>query len=147
MDPKTILNTLKDASPFDLFLVSFIALPFVFDAWMGVLDKLEFGLCGKYWSFGVILLAYIIGVVSMLIGTNRQKKRETAKDQIVAYLTRNNYEMMGLNMIRRNINSGYSDTFLYSLPIHFPNDIRRAKLKGDRPGLARIIESNVVDEA
>ena len=147
MDPKTILKTLKEASPFDLFLISFIALPFVFKGWMEVLDKLEFGLCGKYWSLVIILLSYTIGVVSMLIGTNRQKKREAAKDQIVAYLTRNKYEMMGLDIIRKNINSGYSDDFLRSLPIHFPNDIRSAKLKGGKPGLARMIESNVEDEA
>lgn len=45
------------------------------------------------------------------------------------------------------INSGYSYDFLISLPIHFPSEIRRAKLKGGRPGLARIIEANVEDEA
>ena len=48
MDPKTILKTLKEASPFDLFLVSFLLLPFVFDAWVGVLEKLEFGIFAKY---------------------------------------------------------------------------------------------------
>lgn len=145
MDAKTILNTLKEASPFDLFLVSFIALPFVFEAWIEVLDTLKFGLCGKYWSSGIILLAYVVGIVSMLIGSNKQKQREAAKDQIIGYLTRHNYEMMALETIRKNINSGYSDELLESLPIHFPSDIRRAKLKGGKKGIARIIESTTVE--
>ena len=147
MDPKTILNTLKEASPFDLFIISFIALPFVFEAWLRILEKLELGLCAKYWSLGIILVAYSVGVVCMLVGSNREKRREVAKDQIINYLTQNSYEMMTLERIRENINRGYKDEFLISLPIHFPNEIRRAKLKGNKPGLAIISESDVENEA
>ena len=147
MDPKTILNTLKEASPFDLFLISFIALPFVFEAWLRILEKLKLGLCAKYWSLGIILVAYSVGVVSMLVGSNREKRREVAKDQIINYLTQNSYKMMTLERIRENINRGYTDEFLISLPIHFPNEIRRAKLKGNKPGLAIISESDVENEA
>ena len=142
MDAKTILKVLKEASPFDIFLISFIALPFVFEAWLRILENLEFGLCAKYWSLGIVLIAYIIGIVIMLVGTDKQKKREIAKDQIINYLTRNSYEMMKLETIRENINRGYTDNFLNSLPLHFPNEIRRAKLKGEKLGLARIIEEN-----
>lgn len=147
MDSKTILKTLKEASPFDLFLVSFIALPFVFEAWIEVLEKLELGLCAKYWSLAIVLVAYIIGVVSMIVGSNRQKEREIARDQIINYLTSKKYEMMTLETIRKNINHGYTDKLLNSLAIYFPNDIRRAKLKWGKAGLARIIESNAEDEA
>ena len=63
MDPKTILRTIKEASPFDLFLISFVLLPFVFDAWVDVLEKLKFGLCAKYWSLGFVLAGYIVGVI------------------------------------------------------------------------------------
>jgi hypothetical protein len=147
MDAKTILKSLKEASPFDIFLISFIALPFVFEAWLRILEKLEFGLCAKYWSLGIVLVAYIIGIVIMLVGTDKHKKREIAKDQIINYLTRNSYEMMKLETIRENINRGYTDKFLNSLPLHFPNEIRRARLKGDKPGLARIIEENNESQA
>ena len=121
MDPKTILKTLKEASPFDLFLISFIALPFVFEAWLRILEKLELGLCAKYWSLVIVLLAYIVGVVAMLVGSNREKRREVAKDQIINYLTSNSYKMMTLETIRENINRGYTNEFLNTLPVNFPN--------------------------
>ena len=142
MDPKTILKTLKEASPFDLFLVSFIALPFVFEAWLRILEKLELGLCSMYWSLSVVLLAYIVGVVCTLVGSNREKRREIAKDQIIGYLTANSLKMMTLETIRQKINQSYADDFLNSLPVYFPNEIRRATLKGNKLGLARTIEEN-----
>ena len=147
MDPKTILKTLKEASPFDLFLISFLLLPFVFEAWVGVLEKLEFGICAKYWSLGIVLAGYIVGVISMLVGSNRQKEREIARDQIVQYLTSKGYEMMSFERVRKNINQAYTDDFLEALPVYFPNLLRKAKLKGSKPGVARIIESENEDEA
>ena len=147
MDPKTILKTLKEASPFDLFLVSFLLLPFVFDAWVGVLEKLEFGICAKYWSLGIVLVGYIVGVVAMLVGSNRQREREMTRDQIIQYLTSKNFEFMSFERIRKNINQAYSDSFLETMPVHFPNQLRKAKLKGGKPGLARIIETDIENEA
>ena len=147
MDPKTILKTLKEASPFDLFLISFLLLPFVFDAWVSVLERLEFGLSAKFWSLGIVLTGYIFGVITMLVGTNRQREREIARDQILQYLTSKNFEMMSFERIRKNINQAYKDEFLEILPVYFPNQLRKAKLKGSKPGLARIIESESENEA
>lgn len=140
MDAKTILKILKEASPFDIFFISFIALPFVFEAWLRILEKLDLGLTAKYWSLGIVLAAYIVGIVIMLMGSSREKRREIAKDQIVNYLTSNSYEMMKLETIREKINQGYTDEFLNSLPVHYPNEIRRARLKENKPGLARIVQ-------
>ncbi len=147
MDPKTILTTLKEASPFDLFLISFLLLPFVFDAWVGVLGKLELGVDAKYGSLGVVLVGYVVGVIAMLVGSNRQKEREISRDQILQYLTSKDFEMMSFERVRANINQAYTDEFLEMLPVHFPNQLRKAKLKGSKPGLARIIESAHEDEA
>jgi len=97
MDPKSIITTLKEASPLDLFLISFIALPFVFDAWIDVLEKLDFGASAKFWSLGIVLVAYILGVWLMYVGASRRKLRETATHQILAYLTSNSYTMMTLD--------------------------------------------------
>ena len=146
MDPKNVLNALKEASPLDLFLLSFIALPFVFDAWLTVLEKLEFELCAQLWILGIIFLGYIIGIALMYVGSSKQRLRELAKHQIISYLTANSYTMMTLETIRKNIDKSYSDDFLNSLPVYFPSDIRRAKLRGNNPGLARIVEENGVDE-
>lgn len=146
MDPKNILNTLKAASPFDLFLVSFLLLPFVFDAWLGVAEKLQLGVTAKFWSLGIVLLFYVLGVVAMLQGSSRARRREIARDQIVQYLTTKNFEMMSFERVRKNINKAYVDEFLESLVTHFPNDLRKAKLKGGKPGLARIVEAESDNE-
>lgn len=146
MDPRTILNTLKEASPFDLFLISFLLLPFIFEAWLGVLNSLELALDVQYWSLCLILLLYIVGVIAMLLGSQRAQQRERARDIIVQYLTLKGLEMVSFDRIRNNINSSYSNNFLETLPSQFPNQIRKAKLKGAKPGLARIIESQSEDE-
>lgn len=147
MDPKSILNTLKEASPFDLFLISFLLLPFVFDAWLGVAEKLQFGMAGKLWSLGVVLVFYVIGIVVMLHGSSRARRREIARDQIIQYLTAKNFVMMSFERVRKGINKAYTDEFLDSLVMHFPNDLRRARLKGGKLGLARLVESDFENEA
>ena len=83
----------------------------------------------------------------MLLGSNRQREREVARDLIIQYLTNKNFEMMSFERIRKNISQAYSDTFLDTLPAYFPNQLRKAKLKGNKPGLARIIESDIENEA
>lgn len=147
MDPKNILSVLKEASPFDLFLVSFFLLPFAFDAWLAVAEKLEFGVREKVCSLGIVLLAYIVGVVATLVGSSRARQREIARDQVIQYLTANDIEMMSFETVRKNINKAYTDKFLEGLVTHFPNDVRKAKLKGSKPGIARIIESENENEA
>jgi len=146
MDAKTILKILKEASPFDIFFISFIALPFVFEAWLRILEQLELGLTARYWSLGFVLVAYIAGIVSMLIGINREKRREVARDQIINYLTSNSFDMMRLETIREKLNRGYTDEFLNALPVHYPDELRRARLKGNQPGLARVIEEEKNDK-
>ena len=147
MDPRTILDTLKKASPFDLFLVSFLLLPFVADAWIGVMDKLGLSQTARYCGLGIVVVAYAIGVIAMLQGNSRAKNREIARDQIIQYLTSKNFEMMSFDRVRKNINKAYTDEFLESLIGHFPNEVRKARLKGSKPGIARIIESDVDEEA
>ena len=147
MDPRTILKTLKEASPFDIFLISFLLLPFVVDSWLDVIEKLGFGDTARYWGVGLIILAYIVGIILMLQGSSRARNREIARDQIVQYLTAKDFEMMSFERVRKNINRAYTDEFLESLVEHFPNDLRKAKLKGGKPGIARIIESDVDEEA
>ena len=147
MDPKTILNTLKEASPFDIFLVSFLLLPFVADGWLDVMDKLSLGDAARYCGLGAVFVVYVIGIFVMLQGASRSNRREIAKDQIIHYLTTKNHEMMSFETVRKNVNSSYTNEFLEGLPAHFPTQVRRAKLKGGKPGIARIIEEEADDEA
>jgi hypothetical protein len=135
-----ILNVLKQASMFDVFLVSFLLPSFVFQAWLKVLSDLA--IPPKMWSLAAVLLLYAIGVVAMLAGSSRTKKREVAKNQVVAYIQGLGVgkKMVSFETIRERINSNCDDRFLESLTIAFPQELRRARLKGQRPGLAMITE-------
>ena len=146
MDPRTILNTLKEASPFDIFLISFLLLPFVADGWLGVMDKLDLSDPSRYVGLGIMLLVYILGIAVMLIGSSRASRRELAKDQIIQYLISKDFEMMSFERVRKNINSAYSDRFLEALPSYFSTEVRQARLKGGKPGIARIIETDAEEE-
>ncbi|WP_089725121.1 hypothetical protein [Candidatus Thiosymbion oneisti] len=147
MEPKTILKTLKEASPFDLFLVSFLLLPFVADSWLGVIKKLGLDQLAHYCGLGIVVVAYIIGIILMLQGSSRARRREIAKDLIIQYLTSKNFEMMSFDRVRKNINKSYTNEFLESLIEHFPKELRTARLKGSKSGIARIIESDEDEEA
>jgi hypothetical protein len=135
-----ILKALKEVSIFDVFLVSFLLLPFIFEAWLTVLEKLKATDTTKLCSLAAVLIFYVIGVIAMLVGNSRSKKRAVAKDQIIAYLQSKQLTFVSFARIRERINQSYDDDFLESLTVAFPQELRRAKLKGNNRGIGRIVE-------
>lgn len=143
-----ILNTIKRATAFDLFLISFFALPFVFSAWLDICTKLNWGKAEKTWSLVVLLALYIFGVILMYFGNRAEKQRRLAKDQIIGYLQSKNFTMISFDRVRQKINQAHSNKFLEQVIEDFPQELRRAKLKGNKPGLARlVIENDDAEEA
>ena len=65
-------------------------------------------------------------------------EEELAADQILAYLNRHGFQMVSFERIRQAINSGYDDRFLEGVIAAHRNVFRRAKLRGDKPGIARL---------
>ncbi|MCP4097194.1 MAG: hypothetical protein GY748_13225 [Planctomycetaceae bacterium] len=143
MKPEVILELVRKASLFDIFIISFFLLPFVASQWIDILHKLDWS---KAWGLVVMLVAYIIGIAVMLLGSRRDKQRETARDQILGYLTDKQFTMMSYERIREKINQGYDDAFLSALPVQFPNIFRKAKLKNSRAGLARLVVEDYSSE-
>lgn len=139
-NPNLILKAVKEASPFDLFLISFLLLPFVFNAWLGVLEKLDVTTEAKICSLAAVVIFYVIALLAMLAGSTRARKRETARDQILTYLQEKQFTMVSFEKVRERINSGYSDEFLSSVVTEFPRQLRFARLKGKRAGVARLVE-------
>ena len=135
-----ILKALKEVSIFDVFLVTFLLLPFIFEKWLAVLEKIGITETQKFWSLVAILAFYVIGVITMLVGNSRSMKRAVAKNQIIAYLQSKQFTLVSFASIRERINQSYDDEFLESLTVAFPQELRRAKLKGDKRGLGRIVE-------
>lgn len=145
-DYSDFLKTLKQASLFDVFVVSFLLLPFIVQAWLDVLSKLTVPDTGKYWAVLAVVVFYIVGVTAMLLANGRTKKREVAKDQVIAYLQSKGFTYASFDKFRERINTGYTDKFLESLPNSFPQELRCAKLKSGKRGLGRILEETT-DEA
>ena len=136
MNAETLLELIRKATIFDIFLVSFFFLPFVASQWFDILEQLEWS---KKMGLGAMLVAYVAGIAIMYYGVNRTKRLETTRDQILQYLNDKNRKVMSFERIRDNINPGYEDFLLLSLPSRFPNDFRHAKLKGEKRGLARLV--------
>lgn len=139
-DGESLLRVIKKASFFEIFLISFLSLPFVFNAWLGVADKFNFLVRGKIWTLVGVLFAYGFGVYLMFLGNSREKRLQVARDQVVGYLTGKTFSMISYERVRANINSGYSDTFLDSVITAYPETLRRAILKGHKPGIAYLKE-------
>lgn len=146
MDPKTILKVLQEASPLDIFLVSFLLLPFVADAWLDALESLELDKSEQACVLITVVMAYIVGMILVLVKSSRLRNREVGKDQIIRYLTEKDFEMISFERIRKNINKSYGDAFLDELIKRYPDELRRARLKGGKDGVARIADTVIEEE-
>jgi hypothetical protein len=142
----SILKLLKEASPVDVFIISFVALPFVLNAWLTILKEL--GCQAKLLVILLVIVAYFVGIVGMVVGTTKEKKRELAKDQIMTYLQSKDFVMMSFDRVREKLNSSYTDLFLNSVIEAYPNDLRQARLKGSKRGVAIVaVETDKKEEA
>ena len=146
MGPREVFRTIKEASPFDLFLISCLLLPFIFESWISALKELNAEEWIMYASLVIILVGYIVGVALMLFGARRTKRKEDALKQVTNYLNSRDFRIMSFDRVRSAINGSYSDSFLDALVDEFPAELRRARLKGGRPGLGIIEVSNAEDE-
>jgi hypothetical protein len=146
MNVSEIMSTIKKATAFDIFLISFFALPFVFSAWIEVFTKVGWKAVQIYWSLVILFALYVLAVIVLIVDNNNKKRKEIAKDLILGYLQGKGYKMMSFNRIRQELNPTYNDEFLEKLIQEFPKVIRRTKLKGDKPGVGRIIVEATDDE-
>lgn len=139
-DISSILNFIKKSTIFDIFLVSFIALPFVFQAWTAVLKEVGYSSLQVGYGLCLVTVAYACIIIFMIIDTKSRQKKEIARDQLLGYLQSKNITMMRFDTVREKINKNYEDDFIYSVISAFPSDLRRAKLHDNKLGVARIIE-------
>lgn len=145
MDTKSIINLIREASPLDLFLISFFLLPFVFNAELEILQDLGLESHVQLVALGIVLAGYLTGVIAMARNTSRARKREIARDAILNYLQAKDFTMVSFERIRKNINGGYGDAFLESVIAAHPNELRKAHLKGGKPSMARLVEDEIED--
>ena len=130
-----ILSAMKKATIFDIFLISFFALPFIFNTWVDVFTKVGLPQKGINRSLVALFIMYIIFLFIMYVGGRSEKQKALAKDQIMAYLQAKGFVMISYQRVRLKINQSYTDQFLEQVIDHYPKDFRRAKLKGERAGI------------
>lgn len=146
MNVSEIMSTIKKATAFDIFLISFFALPFVFDAWIGVFTKIGANPSQIFWSLVVLFTLYIIAVIVLGFDNYNKKRKEIAKDLIVGYIQAKGYKMISFRRVRQEFSPDYSDEFLEKLIQEFPKEVRRTRLKGDKPGIGRVVVETTDEE-
>lgn len=87
----------------------------------------------------LIFIALLLTSLALILSVRQSK----AKTQILNYLKDKGFKMASFERIRSNIDARYTDPFLKTLVERYPHELRRARLKGGRPGLARL---GTVDE-
>ncbi len=146
MNVSEIMSTIKKATAFDIFLISFFALPFIFDGWINVLEKIGANQRQTFWTLVGLSIFYVVVVAVLGFDNYNKKRKEIAKDLVLGYLRSNNFGRMSFDRIRQKFSPTYSDDFLVKLVQDFPKEIRMAKLKDGRSGIGRIVVETTDEE-
>lgn len=117
-------------------------------AWLTIFEELGCQAKQLLIFLVAVIAVYFVGMGGMVVGTTREKKRELAKDQIMTYLQSKGFVMMSFDRVREKLNSSYTDSFLNSVIETYPNDLRHARLKGSKRGVAIVaVETDEKEEA
>ncbi|MEP6672025.1 MAG: hypothetical protein ABJF10_22875 [Chthoniobacter sp.] len=138
-EAKSLISLIRDSSAADVTVVSFVILPILLAAWslfLNSLSALETHVEAKGYLLAVLLVIYIGGVFIMKLFESTKGKRERAAQHIRNRLERRNTHLGSFDYIRRTVNPEYSDPFLLTILDEFPDDFRRAQIKGGKLGLA-----------
>ena len=146
MDVSNIMSTIKKATAFDIFLISFFILPFIFKAWIEVFTKIGWDSLQIFWSLVVLFVFYVFVVIILVVDNRNKKRKEIAKDLIVGYLVGKGIPRISFNKVRKEFNPKYTDEFLESLLQEYPREIRRVKLKCGGFAIGRVIDETTDGE-
>jgi hypothetical protein len=142
----SVLNAIRRAKPLDLFLLSFLLLPFVFEKWTEILTKLGVSQQVMFtWLVGV-LLVYAVCVFAFVFQSYRRQRAQFIRDQIVTYLQSKSLTMMSFDRVRARLERSYDDDYLDAVIREFPTELRHARLKGGRKGVAKVVEEDAGEE-
>ena len=140
-DAESFLEFVREATIFDILLVSILLLPLYLGAWLVILDSvLSIGTEQKVWVLVVLFALYVVGIVLMKVGAGKEDKRRRAGIRIRNYLVGRGNTAISFERIRNVIDSSYSDDFLESVIDLFPDDLRLARIKGGKRGVGLLIE-------
>ncbi|MEP1780944.1 hypothetical protein [Reichenbachiella sp.] len=111
----TILDQLKIASLSEVLLVAILLLPFYLGFWSFLVKEISLNQTYKRRFYLIASLFYFIAIAVLKYGDFRQEKYTTAEIAIKSHLRNEQWEIIGFNRIRSNINKNYKDDFLEKL--------------------------------
>lgn len=140
-DAESLLELVREATIFDILLISILLLPLYLGAWLVILDSvLSISTEQKVWVLVVLFALYVVGIVLMKVGAGKEDKRRRTGIRIRNYLIGRGNTAISFGRIRDKIDSSYSDDFLISVIDLFPDDLRLARIKGGKRGVGILIE-------
>ncbi len=123
-DVKPLYELIKEASHVHILIISFLALPFVLDAWVSLFQKIE-PLKGLELDALYIVLFFFSLLSIFAITTDRKRKSiELIKDQVVGYMLARNFTRVSFERYRKKHDSKLSDEELISVINTYPNILR-----------------------
>ena len=139
-DALTIVEQIQNADIYSIFFVSLVIIPILLAAWITILKNFDLTTKVLKTITFILLGLYIFSIAVLKFGTTKDVKIEIASKKIKSYLKANNWELIGLERIKDNIDSNYDSKFINELVSKFPLDFSIVKLtdKSDPVGLKYI---------
>jgi p-aminobenzoyl-glutamate transporter AbgT len=138
-EAQSLIEIVRDASATDIAVVSFVILPVLLAAWsvlLNTLSALDGHSSAKLAILGTLLVVYVIAVWVMKSSEGARAKRIRSAKHIINRLQHRTTRLGSFDYIRRTVDADYSNDFLFAMIDEFPDDFRRATVKGGLPGIA-----------
>jgi hypothetical protein len=135
-DGKKVLEQIRDASVFDILLVTVVLLPFYLAAWLVVLGSVTDMKTEQGRELLVVLVVvYVAGIVLMKVGAREQDRLKRAASRIRSYLRIRGFTFMTFERIRERIDKTYTDMFLGKVIEEFSDEFTTAKSGTGKTGI------------
>ncbi len=144
MSLEEVIRIIRDEGALGIILVALFGLPILAVQWISLFEALAIP---PAVGLGLLILI-VVPLILWLLSKRKVSARNTvARDKILAYLDSRSFRMMSFERVRQNLDTRYSNEFLEALIDEFPETFRKAKLKGNKIGLARLNQEEEADPA
>lgn len=128
---KNILNSIKEASPAHLALVSFFLFPVAFKYWIDSILSLfsEIGLCVKIILTVLIVIIYLGCLIWIASENARKNRQKLIRDIILARLIANDWKSMSFESAKKVLPTDCTDEKIIAVIEAFPRTLRHARVK------------------
>jgi len=130
-DFKGVIQSISDASPSHLALVSFLVLPVVMNAWLETIAKAfpTITVCLKVVSLMALLVIYLLCLWWLVKENAKRKLLENRKDKIIAKIMSQGFTKIGFDKLDNIFTPSLSIEEITEVIGSFPKSLRFVRLK------------------